>query len=73
MRDVCFPMCFRAPNNIVKYDSKTNPCVQLEDYHLVYRAGQADDDLFIIQFLLIYLVDMAKAWHDHLPRNSIDC
>jgi hypothetical protein len=32
-----------------------------------------DDDLFIIQFLPIYLVDTARAWLDHLPRNSIDC
>jgi hypothetical protein len=28
--------------------------------------------LFIIQFLPIYVVDMARAWLDHLPRNTID-
>jgi hypothetical protein len=37
------------------------------------RAGGVEDDLFIIQFLLIYLADTAKAWLDHLPKNSIDC
>jgi hypothetical protein len=40
------------------------PCVQ---------AGGAEDDLFIIHFLPIYLVDMARAWLDHLPRGMIDC
>jgi hypothetical protein len=32
-----------------------------------------DDDLFIIQFHPIYLVDTASAWLDHLIRNSINC
>jgi hypothetical protein len=32
-----------------------------------------DSNLFIIQFLLIYLADMSKAWLDHVPMNSIDC
>jgi hypothetical protein len=32
-----------------------------------------DDDFFIIQFLSIYLADMARAWLDHLRRHSIDC
>jgi hypothetical protein len=49
--DACFPKCFRAPNNIAKYDSKTNPNVWLEDYRLACRASGADSDLFIIQFL----------------------
>jgi hypothetical protein len=44
----------------------------LEDYHLACRAGWADDDLFIIQFLPIYLADTARAWLDHLPRNMIN-
>jgi hypothetical protein len=34
MHGVCFPKCFWAPNNFTKYDSKTNPSVWLEDYHL---------------------------------------
>jgi hypothetical protein len=25
VRDTCFPKHYRAPNNIVKYDGKTNP------------------------------------------------
>jgi hypothetical protein len=69
MHDRRFPKCFREPSNVVKYDGKTYPSVWLEDYHLVCRA---DDDLFIIQFLPIYLFDMARAWLDHLPRNTID-
>jgi hypothetical protein len=35
-------------------------------------VGGADDDLFIIQFLPIYLADSARAWLDHLTRNVID-
>jgi hypothetical protein len=71
--DACFPKCFRAPNNIAKYDSKTNPSVWLEDYWLACRANGADSDLFIIQFLPIYLVDTSRAWLNHLHRNSIVC
>jgi hypothetical protein len=48
-------------SNIVKYDGKTNPNIWLEDYHLACRAGGVYDDLFIIQFLLIYLADSARA------------
>jgi hypothetical protein len=73
MHDACFPKRFQAPNNIVKYDDMTNPNVWLEDYRLSCRAGGADNDLFIIQFLPIYLADTSRAWLDHLPRNSIDC
>jgi hypothetical protein len=69
---MCFPKRFQAPNNIVKYDGKTNRSIWLEGYHLACRAGRVDDDLFIIQFLPIYLADTTRAWLDHLPRNSID-
>jgi hypothetical protein len=31
-----------------------------------------NNDLFIIQFLPIYLADSARAWLDHLPRDIID-
>jgi hypothetical protein len=58
--DAYFPKRFRAPNNINKYDGKTNHIIWLED------------DLFIIQFVLIYLADTARAWLDHFPRNTID-
>jgi hypothetical protein len=61
------------PNNVIKYDGKTNPIIWLEDCHLICRAGGADDDLFIMQFLPIYLADMDRAWLEHLPRKSIDC
>jgi hypothetical protein len=61
-----------VPGNVVKYDNKTNPSVWPEDYRLVCRAGGANNDLFIIQFLPIYLADSARAWMDHLPRNIID-
>jgi hypothetical protein len=48
VHDTCFPKLFRALNNVVKYDGKTNPSVWLEDYHLTCRVGGVDDDLFII-------------------------
>jgi hypothetical protein len=72
VRDAHFLRHFRAPGNVVKYDGKTNPSVWLEDYRLKYRVGGVNDDLFIIQFLPIYLVDSARAWLDHLPRNVIN-
>jgi hypothetical protein len=31
VRDARFPQHFQVPNNIIKYDSKTNPSVWLED------------------------------------------
>jgi hypothetical protein len=58
---------------IAKYDGKTNPSVWLKDYYLACRVGGADDDLFINQFLPIYLANLARAWLDHLLRNMIDC
>jgi hypothetical protein len=59
---------------IVKYDNgKTNQSMWLEDYHLACRIGRVDDDLFIIQFLSIYLANTARAWLYHLSRNLIDC
>jgi hypothetical protein len=36
------------------------------------KAGGVNDDLFVIQFLLIYLADSVRAWLDHLPRNIFD-
>jgi hypothetical protein len=72
MHNACFPKNFWAPNNIVKYDGKTNTSILLEDYHLECRVGRADNNLVIIHFLPIYLADMSRAWLDHLPRNSIN-
>jgi hypothetical protein len=48
VRDTCFPKFFRASNNIVKYDGKTNHNVWLEYYRLACIVGGVDDDLFII-------------------------
>jgi hypothetical protein len=50
VHDACFPNCFWASNNVIKYDDKTNFSFWLEDYHLACRAGRVDDDLFIILF-----------------------
>jgi hypothetical protein len=61
VHDAWFPQCFWASSSIVKYDGKTNPSVWLEDYCLAYKAGGADDDMFIIQFLPIYLANSARA------------
>jgi hypothetical protein len=61
MHDACFPKHFRALGNVIKYDGKTNPSVWLEDYRLMCKSGRANNDLFIIQFLPIYLVDSARA------------
>jgi hypothetical protein len=72
MGEACFPKHFQTLNNIIKYDGKTNSNIWLEDYQLASRVGRADDDLFSIQFVPIYLADMARAWLDHLPRNIID-
>jgi hypothetical protein len=69
---VRFSKCFRVPSNVVKYDGKTNPSVWLEDYRLMCKEGREDNDIFIIQFLSIYLADSAKAWLDHLLRNIVD-
>jgi hypothetical protein len=46
---------------VVKFVIKTIPSVWLEDYCLACRAGGADDDLFIIQFLPMYLADTTRA------------
>jgi hypothetical protein len=72
LRHAHFLRHFRALGNTIKYDDKTNPNVWLEDYRLTCRAGRANDDLFTIQFLPIYVANSARAWLDHLPRNIID-
>jgi hypothetical protein len=60
VHDKCFPKRFRAPNNVVKYDDKTNTNVWVEDYRLPCMAGRVDNDLFTIQFLPIYLADTVR-------------
>jgi hypothetical protein len=61
VRDARFPSRFCVPGNIVKYDVKTNPSIWLEDYRLACRVGGVNDDLFIIKFLPLYLVDSSRA------------
>jgi hypothetical protein len=73
VRDAWFPKHFWAPNDIIKYDGKTNSIVWLEDYHLMCQVGGVDSDMFFIQSLPIYLANTSRAWFNHLPRNSIDC
>jgi hypothetical protein len=60
VRNAQFLQCFLAPSNITKYDFKVNPSVWLEDYHLTCRAGRANYDLLIIQFLPIYLAEFVR-------------
>ena len=64
-------MRFRAPTNIGKYGGESNPSVWLEDYRLACRAGGANDDHFIIQYLPLYLADSARAWLEYLPAGCI--
>jgi hypothetical protein len=59
--DACFPKRFWMPNNVMKYDGKTNANIWLKDFCFVCRAGGVDDNPFIIQFLPIYFADMARA------------
>ena len=71
IQQTSFPSWFRAPPNIVKYSGDTNPTVWREDFCLTCRAGRANDDLFIIQYLPLYLMESARAWLEHLPADSI--
>jgi hypothetical protein len=43
----------------------------LEDFRLAYRASRADDNLFIIQYLPLYLTESARASLEHLAVDSI--
>jgi hypothetical protein len=66
-----FPACFHVPLNIVKYFRDTNPAIWLEDFRLACRAGGADDDLFIIQYLPLYVTESARVWLEHSPADKI--
>jgi hypothetical protein len=39
VRDAHFLKCFWVPNNVVKFDGKTNAIVWLEDYRLACRVS----------------------------------
>ena len=43
----------------------------LEDFYLACRASGVDDNLFIIQYLPLYLAESARAWLEHLPTDNI--
>ena len=72
VHDAAFPARFRPPTSVQKYNGETDPNVWLEDYRLACRAGGADDDLFIIRNLPLYLADSARSWLEHLPPGKID-
>jgi hypothetical protein len=57
---------------IGSHSSLSGRLLESFNYCLACRAGGADDDLFIIEFLPIYLTDTARAWLDHLSRNTFD-
>ena len=54
------PQQYRPPTNIAKYAGETNPGLWLDDYHLACRAGEAEEDDFIIRNLHLYLADSAR-------------
>jgi hypothetical protein len=61
VHDAHFPRHFRVSGNIAKYDGETNPSVWLEDYCLACQARGVNEDLFVIQFLPIYLANSGRA------------
>ena len=68
---VPFPQRFRPPTNIAKYTGETNPGIWLEYFRLACRAGGVDDDLFIIQYLPIYVGEHVRAWLEFLLPGSV--
>ena len=71
IRGAPFPQRFRPPANVVKYTEDTNPDVWLEDYRLACRAGGANNDRFIIQYLPICLGENVRTWMEFLPADPI--
>ena len=69
--NAAFPLRYRPPTNIPKYSRETNPGLWLEDYQLACQVSGADNDDFIIRNLLLFLVDSARTWLEHLPSNRI--
>ena len=55
----------------MKHTRETNPDIWLEDYRLACRAGGANEDLFVIQYLPICLGDNVRAWLKFVPADSI--
>ena len=65
------PAALPAAYQIAKYTEETNPGIWLEDFWLAYRAGEVDDDHFIIQYLPICMGEHVRAWLEFLPHDSI--
>jgi hypothetical protein len=59
------------PLNNVNYSRDTNPAMWLEDFYLTCRVDGADDDLFIVQYLPLCLVESTGAWLEHLSADNI--
>ena len=53
------------------YSRETNLGLWLEDYRLACQTGGADNNDFIIRNLPLFLADLARAWLEHLPSNTI--
>ena len=53
------PQKFCAPN-IDKYNGETDPKIWVVNYCLALKAASASDPNFMIQYLSIYLIDLAK-------------
>jgi hypothetical protein len=70
IRTASFPLRFRQPTSIVKYNGETDPRVWLNDYRLACQLGGATTDEVIIRNLPLHLADSARMWLEHLPARS---
>jgi hypothetical protein len=59
-----------VPTNVSKYRGESNPSVWLED-PLACLASSTNDDYFIIQYMPLYLANLAGAWLEYLPGGCI--
>ena len=71
IRGAHFLARFQQPTNLTKYRGETNPKLWLADYRLACQLGGADDDMFIIRNLPLFLSDSARARLEHLPPLQI--
>jgi hypothetical protein len=71
IRAAAFPLRFRQPSTIVKYNGETDPRVWLNDYRLACQLGGATSDEVIIRNLPLHLGDAARTWLEHLPASQI--
>jgi hypothetical protein len=71
IRTASFPLRFRQPTLIDKYNGETDPRVWLNDYRLACQLGGATTDEVIICNLPLHLADSARTWLEHLPASQI--